>query len=625
MRIARLEVQNFHVLEASSLGLDSATVIVGANDSGKSTLLGAVDWLFNWRHYEEDDHPFFTHHYRSSESGLVSGPESITVVAECEELGERRSTVFGPLLTEGRLRFGRLVRTDIPKFDQAAPWIVASPNAWRRLAEQTARTGDLRGQPRNQDADAVFAEYLPNCLDIDGDLWMPAEAVVDVFWFHPAPDIDDLPRSSDVIWLRGPEREVDPSDLIHPVLRERLKRELGDPHQRRRRSWQTHLENPIGALEASRGDQRAETKADEVIESADSAKMTALSAWQAAATRMLGRERRLEFRNDPYSRLEGIVDAAIGDLHPTIDGRAIELAGAGTRRALALAALELYREDDLWPADASIILMIEEPEVGLDANAQRRVSAALRELPGHSVQTIVVTHSPVLVNAADPSGIRIIRRAPDSEGVLGTPAIHTPYHLDEIANELGAKPSDVLLARRFLVTEGQSDSGILSMWALTLGFDFRLLGVRTVDAGGYASVHVVSRLIDIAYREPSIVVVLDNGSDTKKAQRDIEAKFGDRVEVHLLDTTEIEGQFRRPAIERWLERQGVILSEGIGADIDASLVNGVTKKSLRRLAERLLSRSYETLRDGIAIAAATTEAEVPPGVKSILLRIGDAG
>ena len=42
MQLTRLSIRNFRALEAVDVVLDPATVIVGANDSGKSTLLSPL-------------------------------------------------------------------------------------------------------------------------------------------------------------------------------------------------------------------------------------------------------------------------------------------------------------------------------------------------------------------------------------------------------------------------------------------------------------------------------------------------------------------------------------------------------------------------------------------------------
>jgi predicted ATP-dependent endonuclease of OLD family len=181
------------------------------------------------------------------------------------------------------------------------------------------------------------------------------------------------------------------------------------------------------AMGAERSDEPSPTAADEVIAAADEALAHTANAWTRSASKHLGRELKLEFDSDDYSRLETIIEAAIGDMIALIDRQPVERQGSGTRRALLMSALDLFTDEDLWPSDASVIYLLEEPEIGLDPTAQRRVAAALKNLVGFGVQSIVVTHSPILVNAASASGIRIASLEDDGEeltGRLTKPAFH---------------------------------------------------------------------------------------------------------------------------------------------------------------------------------------------------------
>lgn len=186
-------------------------------------------------------------------------------------------------------------------------------------------------------------------------------------------------------------------------------------------------------------------------------------------------------------------------------------------------------------------MLIEEPEAGLDAAAQRRVAAALRDLPTYAIQTVVVSHSPVLIGATGPAGWRLVRAG---LGPLRGRTRWLRHHvvaadgLVEIARELDARPSDVLLARRFVVVEGESDVQAFDGWARRLGSPLEDHGVRLVPAGGHGSAAQVGRVLDLVYPGADVLVVLDNGPDTQKSKLEIEARHG--VPVRLLARTEIE-------------------------------------------------------------------------------------
>jgi energy-coupling factor transporter ATP-binding protein EcfA2 len=90
-------------------------------------------------------------------------------------------------------------------------------------------------------------------------------------------------------------------------------------------------------------------------------------------------------------------------------GTDLDSLGPGARRSVAIAAIDLYRDSALWKADALAsqfdrgltILLVEEPETGLHPALRRVLAKSLRQWATYGLQLVVVTHSPVFVNAAD--------------------------------------------------------------------------------------------------------------------------------------------------------------------------------------------------------------------------------
>ena len=286
--------------------------------------------------------------------------------------------------------------------------------------------------------------------------------------------------------------------------------------------------------------------------------------------------------------------------------------GAGTMRALTLAGLELYRDTDLWPPSRSVVLLIEEPEVGLHPSAQRQVASALRALPTHGVQAILVTHSPVFMSAFGSEHLRIARSQPTGH------VVDQPSELRDGAEALGVQPSDILLARRFLVVEGPSDAAILSIWATTSGINLRDHGVQVVPAGGHGEAATTERLLTLAYPGSAVTVVLDNGLETAKTRLVLQERFGDLVDVRLLDRTEIEAYFSEGAVCDWLEGQGVDMDADARAAVHQALAQPGVKKGLRRLKQQYLGREYLVENDGSAIASMMNEPEIPARVRDLL-------
>jgi hypothetical protein len=245
--------------------------------------------------------------------------------------------------------------------------------------------------------------------------------------------------------------------------------------------------------------------------------------------RELGAENSLRRRREQtMSAIGQTQTATLGDLGP------------GSQRSVAIAALELYRDPDLWPLGGSAVLLVDEPEAGLHPAAQREAATLLRGLATHGLQVIVVSHSPAFINAATPAGVPLARRAAVEGGEI-TRSVIRPIGFAEVRDELGVRPSDILLARRFAIVEGASDRLILNAWARKLGIDLGAAQVQLVPTGGYGNAQRVSQFMALAYEGAEFVVILDEGSKALQTRLEIEGMRNDRVTVKVLSKTAIEG------------------------------------------------------------------------------------
>jgi AAA ATPase domain len=294
--------------------------------------------------------------------------------------------------------------------------------------------------------------------------------------------------------------------------------------------------------------------------------------------------------------------------------------GAGASRALALGVLELYGDPELWPPDKPVLLALEEPEAGLHPAAQRQVARSLRTLSRKSgLQAIIVTHSPTMIDAVPMAAIRLVRAELDPD--LGaTSRIYLPTDLAEIAEAVGARPSDVLLADHFVIVEGPSDVDVFKSWARKLSIEIESSRTVLVSADGWNKAEVVARLARLAYPGSRIDVIVDGGESTNKAEDTIRRRSGREVQVHRLSKPEIEAYLPLAAIERWLVAQGSARGLPGGLGITRPGPRGVSE-ALNRVSVRDLGRQYRKGSDTGAIASLAKEEEIPAEVSELLIRL----
>ena len=105
------------------------------------------------------------------------------------------------------------------------------------------------------------------------------------------------------------------------------------------------------------------------------------------------------------------------------------------------------------------ILLIEEPETNLHPAAQRALLGLLQSWAADK-QIVAATHSTVMLDwAPGGDGLRLVTREHDSSDV-------NPVGEDRLAvlHSLGVHPSDILSADRVIIVEGASDEDVLRVW-----------------------------------------------------------------------------------------------------------------------------------------------------------------
>lgn len=654
MRLQRLRLRRFRCFYEADIEFADGTVLVGPNNAGKSTIVDGIRSLYLDRDPAGRE---YTRRSTASWAGpgssgrlpgepldLVDDPP--LVIGEYGDLSERERATWGPVLDGGLLRFGaRWAKSG----DSMARCLVVgsgSPVAreWLGAIESAERPED--------EGERWFRGFLTTGIvarDKYG-VWVTWHALTVLLelhehatWPDPPSPVQDFPGPSFIVHVPGPEApQPAVADLLRPLIRERALGLLEDDPgslEPEDDAWLTpgDLSRYLDLLPKATAD--AQEEVDSLF-SASLARYLGFRARLGIGSLLL----RLGLRSG-WTVAQRAIDALLEDLtievtedadapeQPTARGvsswQPLETLGGGARRAAAVAALELYRDPDLVDPGRSLLLVVEEPEVGMHPGLQRRIATALRELPTFGVQTIVVSHSSIFVNEVDPAAIRLVRPAfqaltqgpADSVLVRNHEAV-PPANLQEIAKDLGCTPADVLLASRFVIVEGESDGAILTTWAHIMGFDPDRAGVRFVPAHGSSKAEQVARLLGLIYPGASILVLLDNGADTRDQQIELEARFGDRVTVRLMDRTEIEAYFTHDAVVRWLQRQDAAAFDP--ARIADQLGSGTKRKrALKDITSKVLGRDYRVVEDGVAIAGLMAERDLAPELVSLLTALSN--
>jgi ABC-type cobalamin/Fe3+-siderophores transport system ATPase subunit len=145
--------------------------------------------------------------------------------------------------------------------------------------------------------------------------------------------------------------------------------------------------------------------------------------------------------------------------------------GGGVEQLLMVATMLLTTPD-------SCTLFLEEPESHLHAGAQRFL---IEKLHGGNRQVFLTTHSPVFVNAAKSKSlyqVAYVRKRTTITRVKGA------GHLAMMLADIGARNSDLLLSDAVLFVEGPSDKSVIEIWSETLDKSFAEHNVTVLPMGG---------------------------------------------------------------------------------------------------------------------------------------------
>ena len=156
--------------------------------------------------------------------------------------------------------------------------------------------------------------------------------------------------------------------------------------------------------------------------------------------------------------------------------------GAGTQSLAVLFLFEAFLQSrlaDAYDKHSEPILALEEPESHLHPSAIRALWSTLVKLAG---QKIIATHSGDLLAAVPLKAIRrLARRNGKVEVFRVLDATLDTRELQKVTYHIRAKRGALLFARCWLLVEGETEFTMLSELARALGQDFDLAGVCCVE------------------------------------------------------------------------------------------------------------------------------------------------
>lgn len=474
MFVDQIDIKNFRGIRELSLKLDETTVLIGENNTGKSTILAALDFCLS-RSLNRRGGTFSEYDYHLPEKdSQPSDSEGVEVTLRFLEREESEWTdevvqALGDAVQVGADGTQAVIFQVQSRYDDVQDDFVTS---WDFL--------DLTGE-------VLVGAKTPGIL-------AALQQLAPVFYLSALRDSAQEFRPRGQFW--GPFVRFSKMD---PDVRQELEQELAELNQR--------------VLDANESFDAVEERLRNTGNMVPLATNDAVGL-EAIPSRVF----------DIMSRTQVMLSSVTGARLP------IGRHGEGTQSLAVICLFDAFlrnRLEDAYREHTTPILALEEPEAHLHPSATRSVAALLQDLSG---QKIVATHSGDLVGACPITSLRRLRRKNGEitvhnleEGVL------TEDQINKVNHHIRSSRGSVLFARCWLLVEGEADRLMFEGCARALGHDLSHEGISCIEYQHIGvGVEVLTKFADSMGIEWHLVADNDSaGDDYAEAAR---KQIGTRAE-----------------------------------------------------------------------------------------------
>ena len=256
-----------------------------------------------------------------------------------------------------------------------------------------------------------------------------------------------------------------------------------------------------------------------------------------------------------FSEIEEFIHAAlpdIGDLQTPLISTNTEVAflqrngsysvrlhemGGGIEQLLMVATVLLTTSDEST-------LFLEEPESHLHAGAQRFL---IERLYQGDRQVFITTHSPTFVNSPRRRSLYQVKLANSQTTIT---RVGNAELLGQTLEDIGSRNSDVLLSDAVLFVEGPSDQRAFEVFSESLGMslDEHNITVLPMGGGDYGSrtANVRSEVLEGISRKAAVphFFIIDRDERSEKEITKLRKSLGDKI--HVLSRRELENYLLIP-------------------------------------------------------------------------------
>lgn len=508
MYLSRLEIGNFRGIRSAKLEFGDTTVLIGENDSGKTTMLEAICLILS---PQPEKHAIV---FRPRDFFMVSGPEGFKPVGPLSirlTFRERKSDEWSFIKNND---LGLLLTDDIHALQELTIEVRANPAQEGGTSDAHWRIAvEGRPQPEYSDDPAVLVwiRRLNPVFRIKSGIFA------------------DLPEENDTRTDKDPEPDIQHEDV--GKLEEKIR---------------FHYQNLVSGI-------TQDGNAD-------------LQAGYNAALQYLGKASNLFTQEGPS--LDQIIYEILGrrSFHKKDSGKKLFLRhGSAAEKIGLLLFTTAFLQSGSYLADSAAepIIIIEDPEAHLHPMTLESVKLLIEQLKW---QKIITTQSGSLLSGFPLEDIRRISR---HDGHIRQywvkPGNLSSEDLRRLSYHVRMRLSTATFARCWLLVEGESEIWMLPHIARLCGYDLSLEGIVCVEFAqcGIPPLIKAARLLGIEW------MLLADGDAAGKAYIETAKQFALQAGI---DPNDHSMRFRETDIEHHLFFNGYagVYQEYSGVPLHAS-------------------------------------------------------
>lgn len=606
MILGKLKVQGFRSLENIEINFEQITMLIGGNDSGKSSVLDVLELVLEKGSPDPDD--FFI----SSEKHTPC--EKIEVVLEFELSGEIPEDLIN-LVTENKLIFRKEYTLDSE-----------STYYWNEYPlDERLRRDDFKKDFTAAEQEDLIRKFDPSVLD----------------------NLSNKDERNE--WLQNYANTSPQTEGWKPATNLRLGHylpgfhrystmEYNDPSSKIQNTLQEVFNNVIHEKENNQqlvsGLRDIQEKAQAEINKKVGELLSYIQQYDDDVKQIY---------YDPTIDFSRSIRAGQFQIDCGLGPHYLSKIGDGRKRKMFIATTEWDRDVTLEQATKETempptIRGYDEPDTNLDYEAQRTMYNAIFSIVQEkktNVQAILCTHSPPMINRIPAQNIRLLRL---SNGCTTVEQIRTDGKADvelflrESARELGITNTLIFYERCFILVEGDTEDNALPIFYKKIyGHSLIEDGICLINIRGNGAAKEFLNLLSQNRKELTLIFIDRDSEDLAEAKLTEEALQNAGFDEQFIDqrilyigNQEFEDSFSNDVIaqclqENWPKSQGVWEANEIShiRDEDKKFSKSLGHELIYQYSREDLRSSWSKPRLGRKLASICSVENIPEEITEL--------